>query len=164
MKHFVKQKIFLQLLFDFLSFKNDISFWREKKSYVGLSLRTTLWRTFSQIVILLYLFDEKTSFLVLGPAAISTIIEVNQFYILNYPQFIEFNFIFQLWKSKKILKLELSWSGFHIKSSVENKTILEAEERTKEIDRQGMRYLSYLLYPLCIAGAIYSLIYQPHKR
>lgn len=68
--------IWLQLLFDFLSFKNDISFWKKKKSYVGLSLRTTLWRTFSQIVIFLYLLDEKTSYLVLGPAAISTIIEV----------------------------------------------------------------------------------------
>ena len=26
-----------------------------------------------------------------------------------------------------------------------------------------MRYLSYVLYPLCIGGAVYSLVYVPHK-
>ena len=26
-----------------------------------------------------------------------------------------------------------------------------------------MRYLSYILYPLCIGGAVYSLVYVPHK-
>lgn len=67
-----------QLLFDFLSFKNDIAFWRKKKTYVGLSLRTTLWRAFSQIVIFLYLLDEHTSLLVTIPAGIATAIEVKQ--------------------------------------------------------------------------------------
>lgn len=74
---------------------------------------------------------------------------------------------FQLWKSKKILKLEISWTGgIRVKPSSGdgNKSIEKAEALTKEIDREGMRYLSYLLYPLCIAGAGYSLFYQPHKR
>lgn len=31
----------LQLLFDFLAFKNDISFWRHRKTMVGLSTRTS---------------------------------------------------------------------------------------------------------------------------
>jgi hypothetical protein len=26
-----------------------------------------------------------------------------------------------------------------------------------------MRYLSYVLYPLCFGGAVYSLVYTPHK-
>lgn len=64
------------MLFDFLSFKNDIAFWKKRKNYVGLSMRTTLWRAFSQIVIFLYLVDENTSMLVLVPAGMSTIIEV----------------------------------------------------------------------------------------
>ena len=29
---------------------------------------------------------------------------------------------------------------------------------------QAMRYLSYALYPLLLAGAVYSLVYHPHKR
>ncbi|KAJ9587455.1 hypothetical protein L9F63_028292, partial [Diploptera punctata] len=63
------------LLFDFLAFKNDVSFWRRKQNLVGLSSRTVLWRAFSQAVIFLYLMDEETSLLVLIPTGIATIIE-----------------------------------------------------------------------------------------
>lgn len=60
--------------------------------------------------------------------------------------------------------MEITWKGIRVKESVEDKSLAKAEALTKEIDKQGMRYLSYLLYPLCLAGAVYSLIYQPHKR
>ena len=32
--------ILLQLLFDFLAFKNDINYWKRRDSMVGLSMRT----------------------------------------------------------------------------------------------------------------------------
>lgn len=73
-----------------------------------------------------------------------------------------FNNPLQLWKCKKILKLTVSLRGVQVRESSES--ILKAEQLTREIDREGMRYLSYLLYPLCILGAIYSLAYHPHKR
>lgn len=130
-----------QLLFDFLSFKNDIAFWRSKKSYAGLSRRTTLWRGFSHIVIFLYLLDSNTSMLVQVPAGIGTLIE--------------------LWKCKKILKMRIGWKGF---TFIKEEESAASEELTKQIDREGMRYLLYILYPLCIGGAIYSLIYHPQKR
>lgn len=38
-----------------------------------------------------------------------------------------------------------------------------SEAETKRFDAVAMTYLSYILYPLCICGAIYSLIYTPHK-
>lgn len=136
----------VHLLFDFLSFKNDIAFWRSKKSYEGLSMRTTLWRGFSHIVIFLYLLDSNTSMLVQVPAGIGTLIE--------------------LWKCKKILKMRIGWRGisFAPKSAEGSNSDSASEQLTKQIDREGMRYLMYLLYPLCIGGAIYSLIYQPQKR
>lgn len=65
-----------QLLFDFLAFKNDVSFWSRKRSLAGLSARTVFWRAFSQFVIALYLLDEHTSLLVVVPAGISAVIEV----------------------------------------------------------------------------------------
>lgn len=92
----------------------------------------------------MYLIDEQTSLLVLIPAGIGTLIE--------------------LWKCKKILKLEVTFSGIRVKANPENKRIEKEETRTKEVDKEAMKYLSYVLYPLCIGGAVYSLLYQPHKR
>lgn len=42
----------------------------------GLSSRLVIWRAFSQTVILLYLFEEKASMLIIVPSVISSIIEV----------------------------------------------------------------------------------------
>lgn len=134
----------VHMLFDFLAFKNDVLFWRRKKSYAGLSARSILWCAFSQIVIFLYLLDSDTSMIVLVPAGIGTIIE--------------------LWKTKKIFRLRIGWSGIKYEPLTDQTSQLsQAENATRMFDKQAMKYLSYLLYPLCVCGAIYSLIYQPHK-
>ncbi|KAF1765009.1 hypothetical protein GCK72_004960 [Caenorhabditis remanei] len=127
----------LHLLFDALAFKNDISFWKGRKSMVGLSTKTLLWRCFSQTIIFFYLFDQETSLLVLIPAGIATVIEY--------------------WKVTIAYKVSVSWRGIKFgKHSAE-------ENETDSIDSQAMKYLSILLIPLVIGGAIYSLLYVPHK-
>ncbi|XP_037939110.1 cleft lip and palate transmembrane protein 1-like protein [Teleopsis dalmanni] len=135
----------IHLLFDILAFKNEVHFWRKKESYEGLSKRTILWRAFSQVIILLYLLDEKTSLLVLLPAGTSVLLE--------------------MWKCKKIFKIILNFRGISRQQYEDKSSAVEgsAEKKTEEFDKEGMKYLSYLLYPLCIGGAIYSLLYQPHK-
>ncbi|XP_058129844.1 lipid scramblase CLPTM1L [Anopheles ziemanni] len=135
----------VHLLIDFLSFKNDILFWKRKRHYAGLSLRSTLWRTFSHIIIFLYLMDEETSLLILIPTGIGTLIE--------------------MWKAKKILKLDVSIrGGIRFRSNeAGNESIHTQEQNTLQLDKQAMQYLCYVLYPLCIGGAFYSLLYLPHK-
>ncbi|XP_060535052.1 lipid scramblase CLPTM1L [Cylas formicarius] len=132
----------IHLLLDFLSFKNDVSFWRSQTSMAGLSTRTVLWRAFSQFMVFLYLLDEGTSLLVLIPSGIGTLIE--------------------FWKVNKVCKtkMSLSWAGLSFKQDV-HESAEEAE--TRKYDEECMKYLSYLLYPLCMGAAIYSLMYQPHK-
>ncbi|XP_068084776.1 lipid scramblase CLPTM1L isoform X2 [Anabrus simplex] len=134
----------VHLLFDFLAFKNDISFWRSKQNFVGLSTRTVAWRAFSQGVVFLYLLDENTTFLVVIPAGIATLIEI--------------------WKFQKVINVDIVFQGQYIpKLKFTSKGTSLAEQRTQEFDAESMRYLSYLLYPICLIGAIYSLLYEPHK-
>ncbi|VDO24904.1 unnamed protein product [Onchocerca flexuosa] len=131
----------LHMLFDILAFKNDITFWRNRKSMAGLSTRTVLWRSFSQSVIFIYLLDEETSLLVTIPTAIGCIIEY--------------------WKVTKSAKISIYWSKgipyFRFGTST------AAELETESFDSEAMKYLTFLLIPLCIGGAIYSLTYIPHK-
>merc|ERR1712038_1974660 len=128
----------VHLLFDFLAFKNDISFWRNRTTMEGLSRKTILWRAFSQSVIFLYLMDEETSLLVLIPRGWGALIE--------------------MWKVTKALHITFSFSkgiSFGADSAV--------EASTAELDSVAMQYLSWVLYPLCLGGAVYSLVYTPHK-
>ncbi|GAB9469847.1 Cleft lip and palate transmembrane protein 1 [Globisporangium polare] len=129
----------LHSLFDFLAFKNDVSFWRNQKSLAGLSLRTIVLNTFFQLVIFLYLMDNDTSWMILMSSLISLLIEV--------------------WKIKKAIK---------ISRDANNRIVITGEDSyndspTAEHDRVAVAHLSFVLYPLIVGHAFYTLTYGVHK-
>ncbi|CAH8551218.1 unnamed protein product [Schistosoma mattheei] len=126
------------LLFSFLAFKNDISFWRRSDNSVGISLRTIVWRFVSSLIIFLHLWEEKSSLLVSVPMGISTLIE--------------------LWKLGRMTKFSISF--YH---GVRWGKRSKEEEATDQLDAQFMRWLMYIMIPLCIGGSVYSLFYLPHR-
>ncbi len=83
----------------------------------GLSTTTVLWRAFSQSVIFLYLLDEETSLLVLGPSGIAAVIEI--------------------WKVTKAFKVKVSLKGGLKFGGADSKTA--SEKTTEEFDTQSMR-------------------------
>jgi hypothetical protein len=125
---------------DFLAFKNDITFWKNKENVEGLSVRSMFVNLIFQTLILLYLFDNETSWLILGSSAVGLAIEV--------------------WKMKKAVNFKrintFPFLTFDDKASY-------TQSKTKEYDQEAMRYVSYLLYPLLLMYAIYSLYYESHK-
>ncbi|CAL9706283.1 unnamed protein product [Knipowitschia caucasica] len=126
----------LQLVCEFLALKNDISWWMGKNSMAGVSRKTVLWRSLSTLLIFMHLLEE-TSLLVLIPIALGAFVEV--------------------WKVFKVYKIQLQWNGLTVSKMDED------EKKTVEYDAQASRYLSYLVYPLCVSGAIFSLVYLRQK-
>ena len=65
----------VHMVFDFLAFKNDITFWKSRKSLEGLSVRSILISFGCQLIIFLYLLDSETSWMILLSAGVSVAIE-----------------------------------------------------------------------------------------
>ncbi|XP_077576341.1 lipid scramblase CLPTM1L-like [Stigmatopora nigra] len=126
----------LQLICEFLALKNDVGSWRKKKSMAGMSRKSVLWRSFGTLLIFLRLLEE-TSLLVLLPVGVAACVEV--------------------WKVFKVFRINVQWGRLWV-----NK-MDEEEKRTVEFDKQASTYLSYLIYPLCVSGAIFSLAYLKKK-
>ncbi|KAL5111431.1 Cleft lip and palate transmembrane protein 1-like protein [Taenia crassiceps] len=126
------------LFFDFLAFKNDVQFWRNAENTTGISIRTIVWRCVSTSIIFLYLYEEKSSLLVVIPSGISAVIE--------------------FWKLCRMTKL-----SFSLRDGVFVGQRSKEEEETDKLDAYFMWRLMYLMVPLCVLGAVYSLLYMPHR-
>ncbi|KAG0254807.1 hypothetical protein BG011_005513 [Mortierella polycephala] len=139
----------LHSIFEMLAFKNDISFWKDKKGTGGLSVRTIFLDIAQQIIIFAYLMDnnQETSYMILIGQGIGLAIE--------------------LWKVKKALKVDIvpATSGLlpyrlHFNNS---EPLTDLETKTKEYDEEAFKYLTWAAFPLLGCYAIYSVLYDEHK-
>lgn len=133
-------------VFEFLAFKNDIQFWKNRKSLEGLSVRSIFFNVFQSVVVLLYVLDNDTNTLVKISVFIGLIIEVWKIHkVVNV----------QMNRDQKIFgilpKITFSDKGSYVESS------------TKDYDILAFKYLSWILFPLLGCYFIYSLIYVEHR-
>lgn len=92
------------------------------------------------IIIFLYLMDNETSWLIILSSG--------------------FGIILDFWKIGKATKVSrkdtFPWIKFEDKNDYE-------ETSTKKFDEVAITYMSYVLYPLLVIYAVYSLLYNDHK-
>ncbi|XP_057307208.1 putative lipid scramblase CLPTM1 [Hydractinia symbiolongicarpus] len=132
-------------VFEFLAFKNDIQFWKTRKTLEGLSVRSIFFNVFQSLVVLLYVLDNETNMIVVFSCFVGMIIEC--------------------WKITKVVDISIDstrkWGPFPAIAIKDKSTYVESS--TKEYDRLAFRYLSWLLFPLLGCYAVYSLLYVEHK-
>ncbi|GFO07340.1 cleft lip and palate transmembrane protein 1-like [Plakobranchus ocellatus] len=136
----------LHSVFEFLAFKNDIQFWKSRKSLEGLSVRSVFFNVIQSLIVLLYICDNETN----------TVVKISVFIGL----------CIEIWKINKVVNAKLDrenkWLGVIPRISLTEKSTY-TESHTKEYDILAFRYLSWLLYPLLGLYAVYSLLYLEHK-
>ncbi|XP_015681214.1 cleft lip and palate transmembrane protein 1 [Protobothrops mucrosquamatus] len=133
-------------IFEFLAFKNDIQFWNSRQSLEGLSVRSVFFGVFQSLVVLLYILDNETNF----------VVQVSVF----------FGLLIDLWKITKVMDVRLDRenkiAGIVPRLTFKDKSTY-IESSTKIYDDMAFRYLSWILFPLLGCYAVYSLLYMEHK-
>lgn len=133
-------------IFEFLAFKNDIQFWKERRSLEGLSVRSVFFNVFQSVIVLLYVWDNDTNIMIRISVGIGLLIE--------------------LWKIKKVINIEINrerkllgiipYITFSDKGSY-------VESSTRQYDILAFKYLSWLIFPLFLGYGAYSMVYNEHK-
>ena len=133
-------------VFEFLAFKNDIQFWKNRSSMEGLSVRSVFFNVFQSVVVLLYVLDNDTNTLVRISIGVGLLIE--------------------MWKVFKVMDVSVDRDnrllGLFPRLKFEDKSSY-VQSSTRQFDTMAFKYLSWALFPLLVCYAIYSLIYQEHK-
>jgi hypothetical protein len=94
------------------------------------------------MVILLYLLDQETSWLILLSMALGTLIEI--------------------WKITRVLSIRVYFKGLLPRIEIKDRATY-AKSLTQHYDELAIKYLGIVAVPLLIGYSIYSLIYESHK-
>ncbi|CAF0825027.1 unnamed protein product [Adineta steineri] len=133
-------------VFELLAFKNDIQFWRTRKSLEGLSVRSVFFNIFQSFIVLLYVFDNDTN----------TMVRVSVF----------IGILIELWKVPKVLNFQRlpneTWFGIIPKYKYVYKQSYQ-DTATSNYDQIAFKYLSWLLFPCVLGYACYLLMYHEQK-
>ncbi|XP_067943747.1 putative lipid scramblase CLPTM1 [Watersipora subatra] len=133
-------------VFEFLAFKNDIQFWRNRKSLEGLSVRSIFFGVFQSLIVLLYILDNETNIVVIISVGVGLLIDA--------------------WKITQVINFKIDyenkWFDAIPRITYTDKSTY-VESKTKAYDQMAFKYLSWVLFPLLAGYGVYSLLYHEHK-
>lgn len=136
----------LHSIFELLAFKNDIQFWNNRQSLEGLSVRSVFFGVFQSLIVLLYVLDNETNFMIRVSCFIGLGIEV--------------------WKIHKVVDINYNTDqkifGVLPKISFKDKGSY-ADSETKAFDNLAFKYLGWICFPLLVGYFVYSMVYNEHK-
>jgi len=135
----------LHLFFDILAFKSDINFWKKRKTFEGLSTTTLIFSFVSQGIILLYLIDNDSSWLILVSSVFSLILS--------------FWKLLRIFHVSIIMPKSINWPFPRIIIGLPT----AQEAGTKQLDSKALKYLTLLFAPLVFGSSLYSVYYKAHK-
>jgi len=166
----------LHLLFEFLTFKSEVSFWRSNKDLTGLSVRSLFLDMMGQVIILLFLIEKDSSLLVTVPAAIGCLIALwkcqrgagfkfvpihkNSTEKVSWWNVVPEMFGYELRATRLQVR---ATSGEEGKSTAKKPTSSQdLAALTIETDRIATRTLGSFLLPVVLAYIVYSFVMEEH--
>lgn len=113
----------------------DIKFWRNKKSYHGLSINQVYWELVTGFISFLYMLDADAKFIIVALTFVELVIS--------------------LWKVFKVTRFEFSTKFPFIRL----KGTREYEGLTADIEKKSTRLMLKILTPIL---AVYTVKYFPN--
>jgi len=164
----------LHLLFEFLTFKNEVSFWKNNTDLTGLSVRSLFLDMIGQVIIVLYLIEKDSSLLMIVPSAIGCLIALWKCQRAAGIAFVKAKMENQptTWWNKvlrifgyELRATRLQWdSGNEAKDDKEGMPgNVDLHTLSMECDRIATKRLGIVFLPMVVAYAVYSLLMEKHS-
>eukprot|EP00537_Pseudo-nitzschia_pungens_P009549 CAMPEP_0172380874 /NCGR_PEP_ID=MMETSP1060-20121228/70662_1 /TAXON_ID=37318 /ORGANISM="Pseudo-nitzschia pungens, Strain cf. cingulata" /LENGTH=783 /DNA_ID=CAMNT_0013108639 /DNA_START=77 /DNA_END=2429 /DNA_ORIENTATION=- len=173
----------LHMLFEFLTFKNEVSFWKNNSDLTGLSVRSLFLDMIGQFIIVLYLIEQETSFLMTITSTFGVLVALwkckqaagfalvplsdedkeKKCSVINIlPRMFGYQFKATRLQSSSAPSDGPSSKDDAANAGKTNENAPDLEALTLEADRQATVWLGSVLLPLVFGYTIYSLIQQEH--
>ncbi|CAD7951712.1 unnamed protein product [Amoebophrya sp. A120] len=135
----------LHTIFEFLAFKADVQFWSNQSAETlnkYVSVTSVLLNIVFETILLLYLYDQGSNFLVLLFSLVSIVIEC--------------------WKVTRAMTFDCYWlfGKIPLPKMISNSG---RKEGSQDWDWIAIKYLSTIFGPIVLSYATYSLLYECHK-
>ena len=172
----------LHLLFEFLTFKSDVTFWNNNTDLTGLSVRALYLDWISQVIILFYLIEMDSSLLMTIPTGFGMLIALWKCQRGAGLKFVKSSEVVgrvdgtKAWYNKvfsvtgyelcatRLRAASSSSSGSEDEKSKSSSNKHDLAALTEETDRLATRLLGkFFLLPLVVSYAVYSLVKEPHS-